>query len=166
MRREYPDPAAVAYPTTLPPPFPCQMTTRNTAVRYPVHEHGAYMNGQGDGNTDVVSGHYHRIKDGRVLPDESDGHIHEITMLPCGAGAARSITRNGEMIRLGDPTAVTASVDPYLAMSPAELARRLRVREDDYAKMKKSFVRLGIAMAAVSVLAVGLGAVLVMRSGD
>jgi hypothetical protein len=83
----YPDPENVVYPTTLPPGFPCELTSRDAGKMYPIHDHGAYLNADGDGTTDVTAGHYHRVRGGRVLPDESDGHTHRLTGLPCGAGA-------------------------------------------------------------------------------
>lgn len=82
----YPDPDAVVYQTTQPPPFPAQLTSRVTGRLYPMHMHTAFVNEDGDGTTDVVASHYHRVRGGRVLPDPSDGHTHELTGLPAGAG--------------------------------------------------------------------------------
>ena len=71
---------------------------------YPVHQHGAFLNPAGTGNTDVSSGHYHRVSEFRVQPDPSDGHTHQLTMLPCGWGAAQTTGRDGPMpqFQLGD----------------------------------------------------------------
>ncbi len=94
--RPYPDPAAIVYQTTQPPGFPPQLTTvtkppegrPDAASLYPLHNHQAFVNAQGDGTTDVAAGHYHHVRDGRVQPDLSDGHTHELTGLPSGAGGA------------------------------------------------------------------------------
>lgn len=83
---KYPDPSSVVYPTTQPPPFPAQLTSKDPAKLYPIHDHIAFVNKDGEGTTDVVAGHFHRVRGGRVLPDESDGHTHRLTGLPAGAG--------------------------------------------------------------------------------
>lgn len=109
MRRSlYPNPDAIPYASTQPPGFPCQITTQNPARLYPLHHHGAWLNAEGTGNTDLSSGHFHRVVNGRVQPDPSDGHTHQLTMLPCGAGAPRTIGPNGEM--------------PLTLMGPADAA--------------------------------------------
>lgn len=95
---EWPNPDAVVYPTTQPPGFPCQITTRDAGKSTPIHQHGAWLNAEGDGNTDLDSGHFHRVRGFRVMPDESDGHTHNLTMLPCGVGAARRIGHEGQLI--------------------------------------------------------------------
>jgi len=87
QQRRYPDPDAVPYARLHPVGNPCQLTTQVTGKMFPMHNHGAFIDQNGDGNTDVDAGHYHRVKDFRVLPDESDGHTHDLTGLPCGAGA-------------------------------------------------------------------------------
>lgn len=101
---EWPNPDAVVYPTTQPPGFPCQITTRDAGKSTPIHQHGAWLNAEGNGNTDLDSGHFHRVRGFRVMPDESDGHTHNLTMLPCGVGAARRVGRDGQLIPqpLGD----------------------------------------------------------------
>ena len=91
----YPNPDNVRYPTGQPLAYPCQMTTRTAARMYPMHQHGAWLDKDGNGNTDLDSGHFHRVRNFKVLPDESDGHTHELTMLPCGAGAPRTTGREG-----------------------------------------------------------------------
>jgi len=62
---------------------------------YPVHNHGAFLREDGNGNTDVAAGHFHRVVNFRVQADPSDGHTHEMTMLPCGVGAPHTTGRNG-----------------------------------------------------------------------
>jgi hypothetical protein len=86
IRGPYPNPDAIVYPTTQPPPFPPQLTSRDAGKLYPIHSHSAFVNAEGDGVTDVVASHYHRVRGGRVLPDASDGHTHRLTGLPAGAG--------------------------------------------------------------------------------
>lgn len=78
------------------------MTTQDPARLYPLHNHGAFLNKEGNGNTDVSAGHYHRVSGFRVRPDLSDGHSHEMTMAPCGWGAPHTVGRDGEMqLQLG-----------------------------------------------------------------
>ena len=98
MRQPYPNPDAVAYPTGFPLKFPCQMTTRTAARLYPMHEHGSWLDADGNGNTDVAAGHFHRVRGFKVTPDPSDGHTHEMTMLPCGAGAPHTVGRRGPIM--------------------------------------------------------------------
>lgn len=89
----YPDPDRVVRPTTAPPPFPPQMTSSDAGKMYPIHYHCAFVNRAGDGTTDVSASHYHRVRNGRILPDPSDGHTHRFTGLPCGAGGALPVAR-------------------------------------------------------------------------
>lgn len=92
----YPNPAAVVYPTTSPPRFPPQLTSvtkppvgRPAAYSlYPLHNHQAFVDRQGAGVTDTVASHFHRVANGRVQPDPSDGHTHDLTGLASGAGGA------------------------------------------------------------------------------
>ena len=96
--RRYPDPDAVKYAKTMPPRFPCQMTTDATGRIYPMHHHGAWIDKLGNGNTDLDSGHWHHVRSFKVESDPTDGHTHELTMLPCGAGAARPVARESAMV--------------------------------------------------------------------
>lgn len=84
----YPDPELLdaLRPTSAPPAFTPELTSRAAGRMYPIHAHTAFINPDGTGVTDVVASHFHRIKDGRVLPDHSDGHTHNLTGLPAGAG--------------------------------------------------------------------------------
>ena len=85
----YPDPSRIPYPTTAPPPFPPRVTTPTIVhgrTIYPIHDHCAFINVNGEGVTDAVASHFHRVRNGRILPDQSDGHTHNATSLPCGAG--------------------------------------------------------------------------------
>ena len=109
----YPDPSKVVYPSTQPPPFTCQLTTQAAGRVAPMHTHGTWLDGEGNGNTDVAAGHFHRVRGGVVQPDQSDGHTHAITMLPCGASGVRNISRDGQMIQLGaDGQPVSSMVMP------------------------------------------------------
>ena len=114
MAHRYPDPDAVPYARLHPVGNPCQLTSQVSGKMFPMHNHGAFIDENGDGNTDVDAGHYHRVKNFRVLPDESDGHTHDLTGLPCGAGAPnlpvaapgqRMMMRgsNGELVMMGAP---------------------------------------------------------------
>lgn len=94
----YPDPSRVPYPTTQPPGFPCQLTTTDPGRNVPMHSHGSWLNEQGNGNTDVAAGHFHRVRGFVVQPDQSDGHTHKMTMLPCGAGGAHNVGRDGQQM--------------------------------------------------------------------
>jgi hypothetical protein len=85
--KPYPDTNAIPRIAAGPPPFPAQLTSRDPAKLYPIHDHMAFVDKHGEGVTDVVASHFHRVKDGRVLPDESDGHVHRLTGLPAGVGA-------------------------------------------------------------------------------
>lgn len=81
-----PNPNLIPRPSTTGPMFRPQLTSKDEAKLYPIHSHTAFMDKDGAGTTDVVASHFHRIKDGRILPDESDGHSHRLTGLPAGAG--------------------------------------------------------------------------------
>ena len=89
----YPNPDAITIPTTGPPPFPAQVTSYTKDARetrpsiYPLHNHTAFVDASGAGVTDTVGSHFHRVMRGRVQPDPSDGHYHELTGLAAGAGA-------------------------------------------------------------------------------
>lgn len=83
-----------------------------------MHSHGAWLDKTGNGNTDVTAAHYHRVRDFVVLPDQSDGHTHELTMLPCGAGGPQTTARRGpanELMSLGSGTTT-----PSVVLQPAQ----------------------------------------------
>lgn len=88
-----PNPLAIPIPSTLPPTFAPALTSQTRPARpgartiYPIHEHCAFVSGKGEGTTTVVASHFHRILNGRILPDASDGHTHDFTGFSCGAGA-------------------------------------------------------------------------------
>lgn len=80
------DPYNIPRPTMFPEARACRLTNRSAGRLYPTHVHNAYVNRQGNGVTSISCSHIHRIKNGVVLPDESDGHTHGITNLLCGSG--------------------------------------------------------------------------------
>jgi hypothetical protein len=80
------DPFKITRPVMFPQTHPCRLTNRGWGKLHPVHVHNAYPDAQGNGNTSISVSHYHRIVDGRVLPDESDGHTHTISNILCGTG--------------------------------------------------------------------------------
>ena len=81
-----PNPNLIPIPSTAPPPFRPIVTNKRSGTLFAIHQHIAFVDKNGDGTTDVVDSHYHRVMGGRVLPDESDGHTHKLTGLPAGAG--------------------------------------------------------------------------------
>lgn len=52
----------------------------------PLHSHRAFLDPQGNGTTDIVASHFHRVVANRVLPSPVDSHEHYLTQLPCGPG--------------------------------------------------------------------------------
>lgn len=82
-----------------------------------MHAHGAWIDKGGNGNTDVTAAHFHRVRGFVVMPDESDGHTHELTMLPCGAGGPQTTAQRGpaEMMSLG-----AGDVAPSVVLQPAQ----------------------------------------------
>ncbi len=82
----YPNPDLIVRPTSAPPGFPPQMTSRDGGKLYPIHSHCAFINRDGTGTTDVMASHFHRVSNGVIQGDQSDGHTHRLTGLPCGAG--------------------------------------------------------------------------------
>ena len=48
VRPTYPNPDAVQYPTGMPLKYPCQMTTRAVARLFPMHQHGAWLDKDGE----------------------------------------------------------------------------------------------------------------------
>ena len=135
----------MVYSTTQPAGYPCQMTTQTPSEAYPLHNHGAFLDGRGNGSTDVSSGHWHRVEGFHVLPDEKDGHTHDLTMLPCGWGAPHNTGRSGP-----------------LAVGPGLGESYLTVLGDNAMISKLSLKPLLIGALAVSGLLVG--GVILMRS--
>lgn len=112
----YPDPDRVVYPTGYPPGPICQLTTRDGARIYPLHNHDAWTDKSGNGNTGVDAGHYHKIVNFRVIADASDGHTHQLTNLPCGAAAPHDVVPAQDAIV---PAGVRWPGAPVLSGPPA-----------------------------------------------
>jgi hypothetical protein len=142
---QYPNPDAVKYASVQPPGFPCQLTTQNPGRMYPVHNHGAWLNKEGTGNTDLASGHYHVVRNFKVQPDPSDGHTHDLTMLACGVGAPRGTGRDGPMaVHMG-------------ALSPQELeaVQRQNTLLADRARMMRRVLWFGLGALVLTGAVVG-----------
>jgi hypothetical protein len=87
MFRRAPDPEAVTRlvsPTMKPATRIRRLTTRTAYTKhFPVHEHVVTVDPRtGNGVSDIVAGHFHRVVGGRIMPAESDGHEHALTLLP------------------------------------------------------------------------------------
>lgn len=80
------DPRNIARPRLYPESNPGFLTTRGWGRIAPVHMHTAYPDMNGNGFTSMEVSHFHRIVNGRIMPDESDSHEHTITNIPNGAG--------------------------------------------------------------------------------
>jgi hypothetical protein len=70
----------------FPMAAPCRLTTKDEGRAAPRHGHRGYPDSSGNGVTDVVASHFHYIRDWKVVPDLTDGHIHGLTSIPCGSG--------------------------------------------------------------------------------
>lgn len=174
--RQYPDPDRVVYPTTLPPTFPCQQTMRTSSRAFPIHNHDAWLDREGDGNTGVDAGHFHRIRDGRVLPDLTDGHTHEMTDLPCGAGGAHQFTRNDGPVTFGAGPQVITDPNFDMCAGIADQAQRdacrlqqiqqqnrfMQLQSEGAQKRLQRNILIGVGLLVVAGAAVG--AVMLMRS--
>lgn len=88
QKRSYPDPERVAalVLSTAPPRFVPQLSSRSNGRLTPIHDHTVFMDFEGNGVTDTVAGHFHRVKYRKIQPDGSDGHTHVLTGVPAGAG--------------------------------------------------------------------------------
>ena len=159
---QYPNPDNVRYATTLPPPFPCQMTTRTASKSYPIHYHGAWINAAGDGNTDVDAGHFHRVRNGRVLADQTDGHTHDLTMLPCGAGGAHPMSRNQGPLMLGaGPQVITdPNFDPCAGITDQTQKDACRLHQIQLENQRMQAQSASAQHQMQKNLLLGLGAVL------
>lgn len=80
------DPYKILRPRMFPQTHPAVMTSRGAGRLYPTHVHIAYRDREGNGTTSIACSHFHRIKSGVILPDESDSHEHGLTNVPAGAG--------------------------------------------------------------------------------
>ena len=73
-------------PAVFPMRQPSYLVSRGAGKLYPVHVHKAFVDEKGYGTTSIDVSHFHRIIDGRILPDESDGHDHGLTNVLTGRG--------------------------------------------------------------------------------
>lgn len=80
------DPYQIVRPKMFPQTHPCLLTSRGFGRLYPVHVHNAYPDKTGAGVTGISCSHFHRIRDWKILPDESDSHEHGLTNVRCGTG--------------------------------------------------------------------------------
>jgi hypothetical protein len=80
------DPYKIPRPQMFPESAPCRLTDRGWGKLHPTHVHNAYVKADGTGITSISVSHFHRIRNGRILPCEIDGHEHGLTNIPCGAG--------------------------------------------------------------------------------
>jgi hypothetical protein len=72
--------------TQFPMRQPSYLLSRGAGKLYPVHIHQGFVDSQGNGTTSIDVSHFHRIMNGRVLPDESDSHDHGLTRIRTGRG--------------------------------------------------------------------------------
>lgn len=134
----------------MPPRFPCQITTQTPSKIYPLHNHGAWIDKDGNGNTDVDAGHFHRVRNFKLIADQSDGHTHQLTTLPCGAGAPITVPRDGQMMGVfGDAASDEAALQHLREIQ----------NQQNYAATKKwtMWLAAGVGLA----LAVGVTALIV-----
>lgn len=91
----FPDPRLIPISAMIPPAIAPVLTSQTRLSRpgantlYPVHDHCAFVHNDNSGNTSVVASHFHRVVRGKVQPDPSDGHTHDLTGYACGPGAGR-----------------------------------------------------------------------------
>ncbi len=72
--------------TPFPMRQPSYLVGRGSGRVHPIHTHRAFIDKAGNGTTSIDVSHYHRIVDGRILPDESDSHEHAILRVRTGSG--------------------------------------------------------------------------------
>lgn len=73
-------------PWMFPADRPCYQAAASSGRLAAVHSHRAYPDANGNGLTEITANHFHKIQGGLILPDESDGHTHRLSHIPCGAG--------------------------------------------------------------------------------
>jgi hypothetical protein len=135
------------------------MTTQTVGRNYPLHNHGAWLAKGGNGNTDLEAGHFHRVVGFQVLANESDGHTHDLTMLPCGAGAPFTVGRR-EVV---SPSYFGAGPEVATRALTTEEYRAIETARNYAAQKKLVMWALGLgAVAAVGVVVIGA----VMVFGD
>lgn len=80
------DPYKIPRPQMFPRPRTCVITTQGWGRSTPVHTHRASFDANGNGITDIVAGHFHRIIGGVLKPSPVDSHEHQMTNVAAGAG--------------------------------------------------------------------------------
>jgi hypothetical protein len=80
------DPLTIIRPRMFPMSQPGYLTSRGWGRLYPIHVHHAFVDGVGAGTTSISVSHFHRVVNGQILPDESDGHTHGLTNIRVAAG--------------------------------------------------------------------------------
>jgi hypothetical protein len=75
-----------ARPVQDPMRQPSMLVSRSAGRLYPVHIHRAFVDREGNGSTSISASHMHRIRNWQILPDESDGHDHQIVRIRTGSG--------------------------------------------------------------------------------
>jgi hypothetical protein len=76
------DPYKIPRPQLFPRPWTRVLTTRDYGRSSPVHTHRARFDSDGNGITDIVASHFHRVLGGRVMPSPVDSHEHKLTGIP------------------------------------------------------------------------------------
>lgn len=124
------------------------MTTQTASRAYPLHNHGAWLTSGGNGNTDLDAGHFHRVIGFRVMA-APDGHTHDLTMLPCGAGAPYTVGRREELVPsyFGAGQAVTPEIQAQMDA--------LNARQQIESKIARAALWRGIWIGAGVLAAVG-----------
>lgn len=89
------DPYTIPRARMFPLPRPCLLTTRDWGRSAPVHCHRTNVDAEGNGATDIVADHFHRVLSHRIMPSPVDSHEHKFTDIPCGGGAGRGWYRGG-----------------------------------------------------------------------
>ena len=80
------DPYKIPRPQMFPRPRTCVITTQDWGRSTPVHSHRASFDADGNGITDIVAGHFHRIIAGELKPSPVDSHEHQLTRYLAGGG--------------------------------------------------------------------------------
>lgn len=78
------DPFQVARQRMYPRPRTVLLTTRGWGRSSPVHTHRGEFDSDGNGLTDIIAGHFHRIIGGKIMPSPVDSHDHEFTQARAG----------------------------------------------------------------------------------
>lgn len=78
------DPYMIPRPQMFPRPQTTVITTQDYGRSTPIHTHKASFDADGNGITDIVAGHFHRIIGGRIMPSPVDSHEHQRTRYLAG----------------------------------------------------------------------------------